>query len=284
MKIDSARVEQIREILLKEKQARQIETTNRYETFRISFHGGLIIGYSSGKLVITGNESRALVTRSIQRMGFDVTGFDITIGSDEAGKGEWLGPMVAAAVALTPEQSTVLRSLGVMDSKALSQTRIAELKDKVTQNATALKTVLVSPPTFNKRVEDLHREGKNLNDMLAWAHAKVISAVHAELRQGESGLRIRVVIDEFSKLKTEDRLGRVLQLDSVELIQRPRAEDEIAVAAASIVARGLREEWIDDKSRRLGIDLRVLTVKDAVLHSDAGGFAKISYLRKLATH
>jgi ribonuclease HIII len=108
----------------------------------------------------------------------------------------------------------------------------------------------------------------------------VIGEAYDELKRMRAVARINVVIDEFSRLKTEDRLSRVLSLKQVDVIQRPRAEDEIAVAAASIVARRLREEWIDDWSRRLGIDLRNLTAQEAAHRQDANKIAKTGYLKK----
>lgn len=55
----------------------------------------------------------------------------VIVGSDETGKGEWLGPMTIAAVAITPEQSSYLVTQGVMDSKELKIQRIIELTDVI---------------------------------------------------------------------------------------------------------------------------------------------------------
>jgi ribonuclease HIII len=281
VKIDPAHLERLHQLLIKESQASEAKTTNKYEAFRIAFTGGLVIAYETGKIVVNGEKCQALVAKALERMGIEETGYDFTIGSDEAGKGEWLGPMVVAAVALTAKQSGVLRSLGVMDSKALSQKKIGELKEKVIENATAVRTVLISPQTFNERMDELHDEGKSLNDLLAWAHAKVIGEVHSQLSHDHAGSRFEVVIDEFSKLKTEERLSRVLTMKEVEVIQRPRAEDEMAVAAASIVARALRNEWVDSTSKRLGIDLLRMTPEDAIRRSDRDKLIKTGYLKKL---
>lgn len=281
MKIDSSRLEQLQQLLLRETQATRVKATSKYEAFRIALAGGLLIAYKTGKIVVTGEKCEVLLARILDQMGLEETEYDITIGSDEAGKGEWLGPMVVAAVAVTVKQSSVLRSIGVMDSKALSQKKITELEEKITTNAEAVKSVLISPETFNKRVEELHDEGRTLDDLLAWAHAKAIGEVHDQLKREHAAARMKVIIDEFSRLKAEDRLSRVLSLKEVHLVQKPRAEDEMAVAAASIVARRLREEWIDITSARLGVDLRSLTPEGAARRSDLHKLAKTSYLRKL---
>jgi ribonuclease HIII len=139
--------------------------------------------------------------------------------------------------------------------------------------------VVVPPQTFEKRLEEFRQEGKNLNDLLAWAHAKAVSEVHKQLNPSKES-RLRVVIDEFSRLKTEQRLRRVLDLNRVELIQKPRAEDVVSVGAASIVARNARDDWIRSASDRLGVDLIRLSPEDARKLEDLSYFAKTSYLKK----
>ena len=272
----------LRRSLLQGKDAALLKPTNRYEDFRIRCGGGLAIGFKTGKIVVNSEGCRAAVVKAIAEIGGEESGHDITIGSDEAGKGEWLGPMVVAAVALTPSQSMTLRGLGVMDSKALKLAKIAQLAVEIAADSTSASTVLISPKKFNEKFAEIHKEGKNLNDLLAWAHAKVISEVYQHIQPDKHGLRVRVVIDEFSKLKTERRLNRVLELKSIELIQRPRAEDDIAVASASILARNSREVWIDKESDRLGVDLRALKAAEALSRADCSSFAKLSYLKRSA--
>jgi ribonuclease HIII len=201
------------------------------------------------------------------------------IGSDEAGKGEWLGPLVIAAVAATEDQSRTLQSLGVMDSKEIPINRLSQIVGQIELECTDKKTLLIPPETFNTRLKELHDEGKNLNDLLAWGHAKVISELYNGLPSTES---IRVVIDEFARAKTEYRLARVIPLEKIDLVQRPRAEDEIAVAAASILAREAREQWIDHFSSRHKLDLRELSIPEALARADKASFSKIQYLEKMA--
>ena len=120
------------------------------------FVGEAIIGYTSGKVVSNGPYSAAAVQNAILEMQ-PTAGSQITIGSDEAGKGEWLGPMTVAAVALTPMQSTLLQSLGVMDSKSMSVVRIAELSKTVRQNSINVESLTISPEKFIKPIEPVLR-------------------------------------------------------------------------------------------------------------------------------
>ncbi|MFW9770096.1 MAG: hypothetical protein ACFFF9_14895 [Candidatus Thorarchaeota archaeon] len=276
VKIDPKQLAELRKILLVSKESSDLATTNKYESFRIMFAGEAIVGYTSGKVVSNGPYSAAAVQNAILQMR-SVDNGQIVIGSDEAGKGEWLGPMTVAAVALTPQQSAMLRSLGVMDSKSVSVMRIAELAKSVRMNSMQIQSLVISPEKFNKQIEEFRREGKNLNDMLAWAHAKVISDVYESLKKKNQD--IKIVVDQFARLKTEQRLARKIDLNTVELVQRPKAEDEIAVAAASIVARETREDWLDRTSDKLGLALRDLSIQEADSHPNKGGFTKTSYIK-----
>ena len=280
IKVDSSELDELRSLLLTAPSTTEKRTTSEYESFRIGYSGGSIIGYTSGKVVITSELAVQIVRSALQKMGLKDADYNLVIGSDEAGKGEWLGPMVVAAVALTPTQSSDLRAEGVMDSKDLSLDRIGELAHVIVKLNTALKTVILPPDAFNALLKEFHDEGKNLNDLLAWAHAKAISQVVSELDLRSGTQQVRIVVDEFARFKTQERLARVISLDSVDLIQRPHAEDEIAVAASSIVARNAREDWIDEASARLELNLRTLSMKEAANRDDRDLYVKTSYLRK----
>jgi len=276
VKIDQKQIEELHRKLLESGDASNLATTNEHEAFRIILAGEAIVGYTSGKIVSNGPHSAAAVQNAILEIESD-TDVILVIGSDEAGKGEWLGPMTVAAVALTPEQSRMMQALGVMDSKSMSVVRIAELAKTVRRNATRVESLLISPEKFNSQIEEFRVEGKNLNDLLAWAHTKVISDIYEFVRTREEPLKI--VVDQFARVKTEARLRQKINLSKVELVQRPKAEDEIAVAAASIVAREAREAWIDWACSKFGFDLRELSVQDAYKHTDRNLFAKVSYVR-----
>jgi ribonuclease HIII len=254
------------------------KTKSEHESFRILIAGEAIVAYTSGKIVCSGPRAEAAVRSAVLSLSSDSDKIEMTIGSDEAGKGEWLGPMVVAAVAVTPQQSRFLQSAGVMDSKEVPLARLSELATEIEVSCTSKNILLISPKTFNERFEELKSEGKNLNDLLAWGHSKAIAEVYNKIT---SDAPIRVVVDEFARKKTEYRLSRVIPLEEIHLIQRPRAEDEIAVAAASILARESRENWIDKYSEKEGIDLRDLSIPEAYQRGDKHLFSKIQYLDKM---
>ena len=276
VKVAPEQIEQIHRTLLASKHSSDVPTTNQFEAFRVTYSGEVIVGYTSGKIVSNGSHAAAAVQNAVTALGSDRS-WSVVIGSDEAGKGEWLGPMTVAAVALTPDQTTMMRALGVMDSKIMSIARITELSRTARRYALKVESLLISPEKFNLQIEEFRKEGKNLNDMLAWAHAKVISEVYEAVRKPNE--RIKIVVDQFARVKTEARLRAKIDLRDVELVQRPKAEDEIAVAAASIVAREAREAWIDWACQKFGEDLRELSIIEAYKHAKRDAFAKLTYLK-----
>ncbi|MFW9912420.1 MAG: hypothetical protein ACFFEU_08105 [Candidatus Thorarchaeota archaeon] len=278
VRIDPNRLRELNELLFKSSQVTKAKPTNQYESFRVKCAGGTIIGYTSGKLVASGLLAESLLKETVLEME-NRDRFDIVIGSDEAGKGEWLGPLVVSAVAVSSNQSSILRAHGVMDSKALSIQRIMDLNPLIKEHSMSRYIVLISPEKFNTRLDELHAEGKNLNDLLAWAHSIAISNVYNDIGPS-SGTGIQIVVDEFSREKTRERLDRVMDLEQVQLVQRHQAEDEIAVAAASIVARAARELWIDGARKSLNIELREISKEEARVHPENHRFAKVQYLGK----
>lgn len=254
-----------------------LETTNPYEVFRAKYDDCLLIGYTTGKIVANKEKAKMLMSELLPQIR-QVEKAKVIIGSDEAGKGEWLGPMVVAAIALTPTQAIELQAEGTMDSKELPVFRIREIAKFIRKKSYRYRCVLISSRKFNELFRKLKDEQRTLNDLLAWGHAKAISEMLSVLPERVED--IKIVIDEFDRFKTELRLKRMLDLDKLNIIQRPKAEENIAVAAASIVARDMREDYIDYMSRKLKVNLREKTIEDVLTDEQAGEYAKISYLKR----
>ena len=276
MKVHTEDLSRLQKVLEQQPGVSARKVSNKYEAFRFSYAGGNIVAYTSGKIVANTEEAARLVRKGIMALG--APDGRTTIGSDEAGKGEWLGPLVVAAVALSSQQASELRGLGVMDSKAVPPHKMHDLAQAIKRRALAYKVVMITPKKFNELFRKFHEEGKNLNDLLAWAHAKAIAETLEKLsRKHRSPLTI--IVDEFARVKTKERISRVVDLSSVRLVQRPRAEDDIAVASASILARSSRDEWITSKSRALGIDLHTTTVDRLRSHDALDELVKTAYIK-----
>lgn len=165
------------------------------------------------------------------------------IGLDESGKGDYFGPLVVAAVQVSPSQEALLVQWGVKDSKKLTDKRSIELSDRI-RKVFPHSIVAIGPEKYNS----LYSKIKNLNRLLAWAHARALENL---LEKGDVE---RAVADQFG----DERLIREALLKrgkDIRLEQRHRAEDDPAVAAASILARADFLTRLEKLSRETGHSL-----------------------------
>lgn len=163
------------------------------------------------------------------------------IGVDESGKGDYFGPLVIAACYVGPEHLAELD--GVKDSKKLTDPVALRLAGRI--KATCPHAIVSIGPT---KYNELYAEIKNLNSLLSWGHARAIEEV---LKKQPSQL---VISDQFADpagLKRRlFKLGREVELKSM-----VRAEADIAVAAASILARAEFLTRLKRLGEEIGIDL-----------------------------
>ncbi len=166
------------------------------------------------------------------------------VGSDESGKGDYFGPLVVAAVALTQENWRVLVELGVQDSKNLSDARASSIAQQV-RDAFPHEVLTIMPPRYN----ELWSKFRNVNRLLAWAHARVIENVIEKAPQATAAIADQFGDESLIRNALFDR-GR-----EVRLVQMPRAERDPAVAAASILARAEFLRRLDQLGREAGVRL-----------------------------
>jgi len=254
-----------------------LRPTNKYEVLRGRFDDSLVIMYSSGKVVYERSER---IRRVIEEAVYETTKEDGTVlGSDEAGKGELIGPLAVAAVCLTPRQAARLVSWGVADSKVVPAGRIRELADLIMSESLGYKVLSIPPLRFNQLYERTTSEGKNLNDILADAHSEVIKSVLGSV----SATAIRIVVDQFDASKTGRRLKVIEGVSKGRRVEsKPRAETMPAVAAASVLARREYMHWVEENldDRQLA-ELEKGRVDIAETENDVARLYKMSYLRTL---
>lgn len=165
------------------------------------------------------------------------------IGTDESGKGDYFGPLVVAGVFVPDKQEDVLRELGVKDSKRFSDNRVREMADLI-KKGYKHSIVAIGPEKYN----ELYGKLKNLNRLLAWAHARAIENILEEV------VCVQAITDQFGdKLYVENAMMK--RGKDIELIQRPKAEEDMAVAAASILARAEFLRRLYFLSKDFAIDL-----------------------------
>jgi ribonuclease HIII len=166
------------------------------------------------------------------------------IGTDEAGKGDYFGALVVAGVYADEVALRRLPQAGVRDAKQVAESTLRRLEDAVRQICPTFEVVMILPARYNQ----LHAQMKNLNRLLAWAHARVIENLLARVE-----CRLAVADQFGDKRFLEESLmkrGRRLRL-----VQQVRAEADPAVAAASVLARAAFLRSIARLSRTAGIAL-----------------------------
>lgn len=201
--------------------------------------GVTLAAYASGKLLLTGPQAEeyagvlvanGLAARSPEAPagrgegGLGV-GFVPHVGTDESGKGDYFGPLCVAAV-FVPDAPTAeaLLEAGVRDSKTVTLQDAGPLASLVRARCPH-RVVVLAPSTYN----DLYEQMGNLNDLLAWGHARAIEDLLAEVGDAP------VVVDQFARGVLQRHLmarGRAAHVE-----ERVRGESDVAVAAASLVAR-----------------------------------------------
>ncbi len=207
--------------------------------------GTQIVFYRSGKLVVQGKGARDFVEFVLEpeilreaRLGYesvlDPGRLQPRIGVDESGKGDFFGPLCAAGVYVNEAVVRAWQEAGIRDSKAVSSDRrVAELARLIRQTPGCVFTVVaVGNEAYNRLLGELG----SVNRLLAWAHARVIENL-LDQRHRMNPPPVRAISDQFARDPGTVQRALMTLGRGLELVQRHRAESDLAVAAASILAR-----------------------------------------------
>ena len=171
-------------------------------------------------------------------------------GTDEAGKGDYFGSLAVAGVYVDPEIRETLHTLGVRDGKQLSDPQVRKLAQEMRLRCGEnISWSSLEPTGYNERYTLFRRSGRNLNHLLASLHAEVIRDLHKR-----TDCRY-VLVDRFAKEEVLETELQVVLNPNIKLVQMPKAESDIAVAAASIIARDIFLQQLEQLSNRYQIRL-----------------------------
>jgi ribonuclease HIII len=227
--------------------ARDDETAklNVYHTGKISAGGRasrlreLLEGWRTSQTSVGG--TRASTARAEGRPVLDGTP---RLGIDEAGKGDYFGPLVVAGVRIIhAETARKLQEIGVRDSKEIRASGIRRISGRILEAVGRTNVHVISLPPLE--YESSRAAAGNVNRLLGELDATIMGELMNEVEV--------VVVDEFARSARSYLVPFVP--DGVRLEVRPRAEDDAAVAAASIVARARQLEEIDRLSEQVGFGL-----------------------------
>jgi ribonuclease HIII len=210
--------------------------------------GSVATLYSSGKLVLQGKENFTQTISYIKARKDESRLIQSHIGVDEVGKGDYFGPLVVVACYVDKEFAKKISYLGFDDSKRFSDRKIKSLYENVKDYQFCYPSV-VKPAEYN----DLVNENGNVSIVLAKQHSKCIEMALKDL-QDKGKYCESVVIDQFSSSKNRilDELGELGK--QIKITQFHKGESDIAVAAASIIARGIFLEEFEKMSREYDFD------------------------------
>jgi ribonuclease HIII len=216
-----------------------------YARFAFESDKANIVFYESGKLVVQGKGAQEFIEFLLEpeilkqaKLGYEtVLNPELLlprIGVDESGKGDFFGPLCVAGVYVNEKVVRAWTDAGIRDSKNISSDKkMGELADLIRDTPGCVSTVV---PIGNEAYNRLHFKMRSVNTLLAWGHARVIENLMGQ-RHRMNPAPVRAISDQFASSK--DVVAKALMSlgREIELVQKHRAEADLAVAAASILAR-----------------------------------------------
>ena len=216
-----------------------------YAHWRGRLAGKTAVAYQSGKLTVQGGDTADFVQfllepeiLQVARFGYEKelaeienpAMFEPHAGIDESGKGDFFGPLVIACCYTDADSARKLLEAGVTDSKAVSSDKkIAFLADRIRSVCCGrFSLVSIGPEAYNRMYESFG----NLNRLLAWGHAKALENLLEKVPACP-----RAISDQFAASANTVKRALLERGRRIVLEQRTKAEADIAVAAASILAR-----------------------------------------------
>jgi ribonuclease HIII len=204
-----------------------------------------VVFYESGKLVVQGKGTSEFVEFVLEpeilkeaRLGYEAVlnpeMLAPRLGVDESGKGDFFGPLCVAGVYVNETSVKALKDAGVRDSKNISSDkRIRDLAELIRETPGCVTTVV---PIGNEAYNRLYLKMKSVNTLLAWGHARVIENLMGQ-KHRMNPPPVRAISDQFAANKATVARALMSLGRQIELVQKHRAEEDLAVAAASILAR-----------------------------------------------
>ena len=215
--------------------------------------------YEKGpKVVIQGKGTEEFVTFRLEpeilgeaKLGYEEVHapemFEPHFGIDESGKGDFFGPLVIAGAYIDRDIARAFMDAGIQDSKKIgSDARIRSLAKLIRETSgVALSVVEIPPAKYNALYEKIG----NLNRLLAWGHARAIENLLEQRPDCP-----RALSDQFANPALIER-SLMAKGRGIVLEQRTKAESDLAVAAASIIARERFIAWLERSGKTYGVTL-----------------------------
>lgn len=240
---------------LKDYCSQQLWESYKVDYARFAFKGNNvnIVCYESGKVVIQGKRTEEFITFVLEpkitneiKFGYDEAlnphFYEPHAGLDESGKGDLFGPLVSACVIADRDMIDVWVKAGLQDSKRITSDAAIFRLEKIIRNTkgVVIKTTFAKMEKYN---ELYNKFGSNMNKLLAWMHAKSLTAALVQRR-------VRwAMLDQFSK---QPLVQEYFKNDDIDLRMETKAERDPVVAAASVIARAEFVRQLEKLSEEAG--------------------------------
>jgi len=173
----------------------------------------------------------------------------LILGIDDAGRGPVIGPMILAGCLINEDTEKEFKKMGVKDSKQLTPKRREFLAEKIKGAAETFEIVIAHPD----EIDGKNHNGINLNALEAIKMAEVINRINKGFG------KIKVIIDcpSVSIEKWKDFLKtKIDNLSNLEIVCEHKADQNyVAVSAASILAKHIREKEMDKLKEKFGTEI-----------------------------
>ena len=173
----------------------------------------------------------------------------LKLGIDDAGRGPVIGPMVLAGCLINEKTEKEFKKIGVKDSKQLTEKRREFLADIIREKAETFEVVIISP----QEIDYFSKKGIKLNEVEAFACAKIINKINKGYK------KISVVVDcpSTSLVKWKEFLeSKINNTSSLDVSCEHKADkNHVAVSAASILAKSVREKEMLKLKEKYGSDM-----------------------------
>jgi ribonuclease HIII len=204
-----------------------------------------VVYYESGKLVVQGKDTQEFIEFVLEpeilkqaRLGYEtVLNPDLLLprlGVDESGKGDFFGPLCIAGVYVNEAVIKSWQDAGIRDSKNISSDKkIADLAKLIRETPGCVQAVVA---IGNEAYNRLYAKMRSVNTLLAWGHARAIENLMGQQHR-MTPPPVKAISDQFASDKSVVAKALMAAGRQLELVQRHKAEEDVAVAAASILAR-----------------------------------------------
>ncbi|PTI58800.1 ribonuclease HIII [Staphylococcus warneri] len=226
-------------------------------------HNNAVINiYNSGKVMFQGKNAEIVAQQLLPDKSSSTSTSSISknatssikynqyncIGSDEAGSGDYFGPLTVCAAYVTKDHVKILKELGVDDSKKLTDAKIVELAEQlVTFIPHSLLTL------DNVKYNERQRAGWSQVKMKAALHNQAIANVVQKI---DTHALDYIVIDQFAERGVYQRYALSdLPFPNKTKFETKGESKSLAIAAASIISRYAFVKHMDQMSKSIKMDV-----------------------------